>query len=130
MESSLAEKLFRIIGISCRIGRDGELAPIEQFVCHLYGTPEQQTVDNARLQLFGKGKLGLEMLPPTRYALELHTARANYQAKADRPGAYKHPFSHRHICMNDGVRLLESCMDKTASHSRCVPRAGHLWMQG
>ena len=50
------------------IGRDGELAPIEQFVCHLYDTPEQQTVDNARLQLFGKGKLGLEMLPPTREA--------------------------------------------------------------
>ena len=22
------------------IGRDGELAPIEQFVCHLYGRPE------------------------------------------------------------------------------------------
>ena len=63
------------------IGRDGELAPIEQFVCHLYGTSEQQTVDNARLQLFGKGKFGLEMLPPTRDALELHTARANYQAK-------------------------------------------------
>ena len=41
------------------IGRDGELAPIEQFVCHLYGTFEQQTVDNARLQLFGKGRLGL-----------------------------------------------------------------------
>ena len=42
---------------------------------------EQQTVDNARLQLFGKGKLGLEMLPPTTDALELHTARANYQTK-------------------------------------------------
>ena len=63
------------------IGHDGELAPIEQFVCHLYGTPEQQTVVNARLQLFGKGKLGLEMVPPTRDALELDTARANYQAK-------------------------------------------------
>ena len=63
------------------IGHVGELAPIEQFICHLYGTTEQQTVDNARLQLFGKGKLGLEMLPPTRDALELHTARANYQIK-------------------------------------------------
>ena len=51
------------------IGRDGELAPIGQFVCHLYGTPEQQTVDNARLKLFGKGTLGLEMLSPTRDAL-------------------------------------------------------------
>ena len=63
------------------IGCDGELAQIEQFVCHLYGTSEQPTVDNVRLQLFGKAKLGLEMLPPTRDALELHTARANYQAK-------------------------------------------------
>ena len=49
---------------------------------------------------------------------------------AGRPGAYRHPFSHRHLCMDDRVRLLESCMDKTASYSRCVSRAGHLWMQG
>ena len=47
----------------------------------LFRIDPNQTVDNARLQLFGKGKLGLEMLPPTRDALELHTARANYQAK-------------------------------------------------
>jgi len=63
------------------IGRDGDLAPIEQFVCHLYGTPDQRTVNHARLQLFGKAKKGLEMLPPTRDALELHATRANYQAK-------------------------------------------------
>ena len=63
------------------IGRDGELASIEQFVCHLYGTPEQSNVNNSRLQLFGKANKGLEMLPPTRDALELHSARANYQAK-------------------------------------------------
>ena len=59
------------------IGRDGERAKIEQFVCHLYGRPEQSSVDQARLQLFK----GLEMLPPTKDALELHTIRANYQAK-------------------------------------------------
>jgi hypothetical protein len=63
------------------IGRDGELSPIEQFVCKLYGTPDIQTVDHARIQLFGKAKKGLEMLPPTRDALELHVARANHQAK-------------------------------------------------
>jgi len=63
-----------------RIGRDGEIVPIEQFVCHLYGTPEQPTFDNARLQLFGKAKLGLDVLLSTRDALQLHTARANYQA--------------------------------------------------
>ena len=63
------------------IGRDGELTPIEQFVCCLYGTPAQPTIDHARLHLFAKAKKGLEMLPPTRDALELHVARANYQAK-------------------------------------------------
>ena len=63
------------------IGRDGELAPIEQFVCHLYGRPDQSSVDQARLQLFGKAKNGLEILPPTKDTLELHTIRANYQAK-------------------------------------------------
>ena len=46
----------------------------------LCGTPEQPTTNNARLQLFGKAKKGLEMLLPTRDALELHAIRANYQA--------------------------------------------------
>jgi hypothetical protein len=63
------------------VGRDGELAPVEEFVCHLYGTPEQPTTNHARLHLFGKAKKVLEMLPPTRDALELHAIRANYQAK-------------------------------------------------
>ena len=65
-----------------RIGRDGELAPIEQFVCQLYGRPEQSSVDQTRLQLFGKANKGLEMLPSIKDALELHTIRANYQAKS------------------------------------------------
>ena len=63
------------------IGRDGELALIEQFGCHRYGRPEQSSVDQTRLQLVGKAKKGLEMLPPTNDVLELHTIRANYQAK-------------------------------------------------
>ena len=50
-------------------------------MCHLYGRPEQSSVDQARLQLFGKANKGLDMLPPTKHALELHTIRANYQAK-------------------------------------------------
>ena len=62
------------------IGHDGELAPIEQF-CQLYGTPEKPPINHARLQLSGMAKKGLEMLPPTRDALELHTAHVNYQAK-------------------------------------------------
>jgi len=61
------------------IGRDGDHHP--QFFCHLYGTPAQPTVEHAGLHLFGKGNRALEMLPPTRDALELHAARANHQAK-------------------------------------------------
>ena len=61
------------------IGRDGELGPVEQFVCNLYGSPELQTVNSVRVSMFSKAKAGME--PPTRDALELHVQRANYQAK-------------------------------------------------
>jgi len=63
------------------IGHDGGFAPVEGFICHLYGTPQQPTPNHARLQLFGKAKKGLEMLPSTRNALELHGIRANYNTK-------------------------------------------------
>ena len=45
------------------VGLDGELARVEKFVCHLYGTPEEPTTNHARLQLFVKATKGLEMLP-------------------------------------------------------------------
>jgi len=61
------------------VGHDGEIAPTEEFVRHLYGTPKEQTINHTRLQLFGKAKKGLEMLPPTRDALDRHAIRANYQ---------------------------------------------------
>ena len=38
------------------VGRDGELAPVEKSVCHLYDTLDQSTTNHARLQLFGKAK--------------------------------------------------------------------------
>ena len=47
----------------------------------LYVTPNRPTTNHARLQLFGKAKNGLEMLPPRRNTLKLHAIRANYQAK-------------------------------------------------
>ena len=50
---------------------DGELAPVEEFVFHLYGTAEKPTTSHAILQ----------MLPPTRDATELHAIRANYQTE-------------------------------------------------
>ena len=60
-----------------------ELAVMETLhqlksLCHLYGTPEQPTTKHGRIQLFCKAKNGLEMLPPTRDALELHAMHATY----------------------------------------------------
>ncbi|KAG7161336.1 hypothetical protein Hamer_G013968 [Homarus americanus] len=63
------------------IGRDGDLSPFVQFVCHVYGTSEQPTINYARLQLFSKAKKSLEMLTPTTGALEFHLAHSNHQAK-------------------------------------------------
>ena len=60
-------------------GRDGELALIEQFVYHLYAhlSSQPSTTPDSNSSV----RASLEMLPQTRDALELHTARANYQVK-------------------------------------------------
>ena len=63
------------------VERDGDLDLIEKFVCQLCGVPYKSNVNDTRMKLFGKGKNSLDMLPPTRDALDLHTVRANYQAK-------------------------------------------------
>ena len=66
------------------IGRDGELAPVEQFVCHLYGTPEQPTVENARLQAWSGDVI------PTRHPRTSHRKcqLSNKNLAAGRPGAH------------------------------------------
>ena len=66
-----------LVGI---VGHDGELPPVEEFVCHLYGTPKQPTINHTRLHLFGKAKKGLKVLPPTRDVMDLHAMCANYQS--------------------------------------------------
>ena len=115
------------------IGRDGELAPIEQFGCHLYGRPEQSSVDQAMLQRFGKAKKGWEMLPPTKDALELHTIRANYQAKiwlqADQQHIQVSSPVDTSTWINDSRRLPESSLDKATTDSGCLPGACDMWMQ-
>lgn len=63
------------------IGRDGDPADTERFICSLYGVPEAETINHARLHLFSKANKGLEKLPPTQDAMTLHLSRANYQAK-------------------------------------------------
>ena len=59
------------------VGHDGEIPPVEEFVCHLYDTPKPPSINHARLQLFGKANKGLEMVPPTRDAVDLHAIPAN-----------------------------------------------------
>ena len=64
------------------VGRDGTVAEVEQFVCHLYGAPDVTGgCDEARRAIFELGKKSLELLPPTTDAFELHMSRANFQAK-------------------------------------------------
>lgn len=63
------------------ISRNGELAPIEQFVYVSYGSSTLSNVNQTRLHLFTSAKKYHEMVPPPRDALKLHILRANYQAK-------------------------------------------------
>jgi len=62
------------------VGRDGQFQDAKRFVCLLYGTPDAATIDHSRLEIFSRAKKGLDQLPPTRDALELHVAPANHQA--------------------------------------------------
>ena len=64
------------------VGRDGPFAQTEEFVCRMYSAPNPKAgADKSRYDLFSRGKKELEMLPPTKDALQLHHKRANYQAK-------------------------------------------------
>ena len=66
------------------IGRDVNVLEVEEFVYRLYGgsvESEEANIDLLRFNLFSKARKGLELLPPTKDALELHCARADYQAK-------------------------------------------------
>ena len=65
------------------VGRDGDYALVEKFICKLFGGVSSQStnVDILRCIMFSKGKRDLQKLPPTNGALKLHYARANYQAK-------------------------------------------------
>lgn len=63
------------------VGRDGNVAEVERFVCSLYGMPELNDIDECRFKLFSKGKCTGEQLPPKRDALNLHFQRSNHQTK-------------------------------------------------
>ena len=65
------------------IGRDSELYDVERFVCIIYALIDGETVatNDAHRTLFVKAKKALELLTPSRYALELRASRASYHAK-------------------------------------------------
>ena len=66
------------------IGRGLNLQEVEEFVFRLYGgciETETVDIDLKRFNLFSKARKGLELLPPTKDAFELHCLRADYQAK-------------------------------------------------
>ena len=51
----------------------------EKFICTIYGLPDVDTCDEARVKLFCMGQ-AQEKLPPTSDAAQLHIRRAHYQA--------------------------------------------------
>ena len=66
------------------LGRGLNLGEVEEFVFRLYGgclETENVDIDLIRFNLFSKERKGLELLPPTKDAFELHCLRAYYQAK-------------------------------------------------
>ena len=65
-----------------RVGRDGNVNDGEKIICLLYGIIEKDVkgIDDARHSHFVKAKHDLEILPPAHDVIELHIARANYQA--------------------------------------------------
>ena len=82
MASGLAGKLFRIIRISCRglvVMENSHQLNNLYITCtaHLSNKPSTMPDSNSSV----RASLVWKCYPPTRNALELHTARANYQAK-------------------------------------------------
>lgn len=66
------------------VGRDGNIADVEKYLCGLYGCSDiahDPDIDVCRYRLFMKARKSLELLPPTKDALQLHFARSNLQAK-------------------------------------------------
>ena len=59
----------------------------EKFICKIYGVPEVDTCNKARVKLFCIGRLQ-EALPPTSDAAKFHIMRSHYQASSssDRNG--------------------------------------------
>ena len=53
---------------------------VEKYVCHLYGHPELESINEARFKAFCSRSPPPAQLPPCADSLEQHVKRANYQA--------------------------------------------------
>ena len=70
------------------MGRVLNVREVEEFVFRLYGgcaETESVDIDLVRFNLFSKARKGLELLPPTKDAFELHCFRADCQSMPIRP---------------------------------------------
>ena len=135
------------------VGRDGDSTDVEQYLCRLYGCSKEAhdpDIDLCRYRLFMKARKALDLLPPTKDALQLHLARCNEQAKiwlsADDPtfiaqepvrsggwnddGDGLKPVWMRLEAVPSACRQLISCGCKTkCSTSRCrCYRSGQVCM--
>ena len=125
------------------------LKDAEQFVCRMYGVPEIDSCDEARVTLFCKLK-SPEVLPPTTDALQFHIQRAHYQAMVWRQAALPQPILPSPVSsgwvLQDGVlkpRLTskapvpETCVEIVScscttgcSSLRCTCKKGRLYCTG
>jgi len=94
-------------------------------VCHLYGTPKQPTINHARLQLFGKAKKGVEMLAPTRDALDLYAICAIYQAKILLQANKEHIHVPRLIATTESLTTVWTRLP----YLRCLRETGDMQLQ-
>ena len=78
MSSEIFIQVFQIVGDTLHVD-EHLVSGIEHYVCKLFGSSKTD-LDQARVELFKRGKFSEELLPPTRKALHYHLQRANFQA--------------------------------------------------
>ena len=113
------------------IGRDGELALIEQFVYHLYAHLSSQRSKTSDSNTSVRPSLVWRCYPQpeTPWNFTPHTLTIKQSSGCRQTRSIYTSLLPPHLCMDDGVRLLEYCLNKITCYSRCVSRVGHLWMQ-
>ena len=86
------------------------------------GCIETVDIDLKRFNLFSKARKGLELLPPTKDAFELHCLRADYQAKI-RLNAFNAEMDVGIATNTDGWKLGQNGIEIVWSRLSAVPTA-------